>query len=579
MQVLACICMHAWKTRLLKTCHTFFSVFNIYAGKSVVPGTFIAIWINGIRTDLVMTINSFGIAEFEGGILRPSVQQLRALHLQEGRNLMEIRAICPRTLTVVENDQMSTTADLWLWDREDEVAVVDIDGTITKSDVRGFVATGIQGAVSDTAAFLFSALSMSDRDIDRTRQSILPTALSKDYVHEGVSEAISFLAQIGCRIFYLTARPITWVGMTRSFLLSVGRGSGARIPEGAVVTIEHSTARAFISVSHEEFKTRVLNQISALFAPVRLEEGAVVARRVPFVAGFGNHMSDVNAYASAGIPQDRIFLIDRTSKITSWGTKCEYQSYRGLLPALQDIFAAKAFGSARPVEREVAGEVRGASHQHEAAPSASPPFHHGSYSPREGRRSPAVAPGGLYPNGIARPADGGRASGWLGNVISSCGAPRREGLSAQGGYGPPGGEPPARPAGYDDNLTHSAAARSGGNAAWKRATAPGHERSGAVTQWRSGAAAEPGRLCSEWGGPAAAEATGRDADYGGGGVGDRGLERGGAVPQRRTRGEGDGLAPWGDQGRGGRGAAGSGAQRGRADRSPESDDGGRLFML
>jgi hypothetical protein len=442
-----------------------YSALNIYGGKNIAAGTLVAIWINGIRTDLNMTINTAGTAEFEGGILRPSIQKLKALQLQKGRNLMEVRLICPRTLMVLDGDLMSTCADLWLWDSEEDVVVVDIDGTITKSDVRGFVATNLQGAVSDTAAFLCSALSMSNRDV---RQSIMPTALSKDYVHDGVSEAISFLSQIGCRIFYLTARPITWVGMTRSFLTSVGRGSGATMPDGAVVTIEHPTARA-LTVSHEEFKTRVLHQVGALFAPLHLDDAAAPPRRVPFAAGFGNHMTDVGAYAACGVPPDRIFLLDRTSKLVCWGTRAEYQSYRGLLPALRDMFADRSLAAAQTVQRDARTDPAAPRSDEECSPPAPTLFlfpSDGGYSPRRGSQSPLMSASGPSINGRARPAAppaaaDGRGRGWgttlLGNVISSCTVPRRDfaGSAPPAAAGRPaaGGPGPQRP-GYDDRPRH-----------------------------------------------------------------------------------------------------------------------------
>jgi hypothetical protein len=61
-----------------------------------------------------------------------------------------------------------------------QVVVVDIDGTITKSDVRGLMATQIK----DTAAFLGNALSGAN---SRASELILSTAQAADYTHEGVA--------------------------------------------------------------------------------------------------------------------------------------------------------------------------------------------------------------------------------------------------------------------------------------------------------------------------------------------------------------------------------------------------------
>jgi len=64
---------------------------------------------------------------------------------------------------------------------------VDIDGTITKSDVRGLMATQIK----DTAAFLGNALSGAN---SRASELILSTAQAADYTHEGVANVRRCLA-------------------------------------------------------------------------------------------------------------------------------------------------------------------------------------------------------------------------------------------------------------------------------------------------------------------------------------------------------------------------------------------------
>ena len=205
------------------------SVFNVYVARNISPGRFLVCWINGYETDMVMEINASGQAEFLGGVLRPSVAQLRRLQLHLGRNHLELKL---RASPDAE-DLCSVYSDLWLWDCEDRVAVVDIDGTVTRSDVRGFVASGIHGAVKGTAEFLCNALSLSSTadDAETTRTSIvhtsiMNTAVTAEYIHDGVAEALQHLSSAGLRIFYLTARPITWIDTTRAFLLSVGQVVG-----------------------------------------------------------------------------------------------------------------------------------------------------------------------------------------------------------------------------------------------------------------------------------------------------------------------------------------------------------------
>jgi hypothetical protein len=548
-----------------------FSVFNIYAGRSVGSGSSVSVRINTYETDWILTINASGIAEFEGGNLRPSVQQLKALNLREGQNAMEIRVQGAQTSA---ESELCTTADLWLWNSDDNICVVDIDGTITKSDVRGFVATGLQGAVSDTAALICSALSMSDsRTIDRTRQSIMPTALSKDYVHDGVAEAISYIAHTGCRIFYLTARPITWVATTRAFLLSVGRGSGARMPEGALVTMEHPTAR-FLTVSHEEYKTRVLRQVAALFQPLRLSDAPAPPRRVPFVAGFGNHLSDVNAYAAAGIPPDRIFLIDRTSKLTVYGTHEEFQSYSGLLPALPLILPTAAAAAAHAPTRLRDDTEPPPRRTREPEP---PPAARADPPCWPGRREMPPAPAEGLASGPGGGAQRGGRGGWgaslLGAAIATCAAPRNDpvpppqsaSLIAPGRFGGGGGGGGGDGGGgFDDSAQARAArhAQGGGPSAWHA----GGASTFAAPPRRSATVVAGGPRC----GPPHGSALGPDSSAA-------------AAPGRW--GPGPAQGQWGARGpppvdlaRGGRPAGGAQIA---ADGSAEREDGGggRLFVL
>jgi hypothetical protein len=69
----------------------------------------------------------------------PSHFTLRDMNLQkEVPNLVEI---------VVLNTDISASCMVWLWNMYDNVCVVDIDGTVTVEDVRGYVETVYLGAV------------------------------------------------------------------------------------------------------------------------------------------------------------------------------------------------------------------------------------------------------------------------------------------------------------------------------------------------------------------------------------------------------------------------------------------------
>lgn len=242
-------------------CSSFNLVGNrVFSGSSVRA----SIRINGHATDLMMLQNAQGLHfEFPGGSLIPDNGLLGALSLSFGLNTLEFR---------IGNDgspleEVIATAALWMWTTSDRIVVVDIDGTwpaeiavlqillscfdagicnhvltyisvgtagtVTKSDVRGLLANHVQG----TASFLSNALAASN---PWTSEAILNTARSADYNHEGVADAISYIASKGYRILYLTARPISMAAGSRTYLATVSQGSEkgleSKMPEGALIT-------------------------------------------------------------------------------------------------------------------------------------------------------------------------------------------------------------------------------------------------------------------------------------------------------------------------------------------------------
>jgi hypothetical protein len=115
---------------------------------------------------------------------------------------------------------------------------MDIDGTVTISDKRGLLASSFVGAATALGSALkgrvggsgsggMNASSSSPAGAGGSSQGAgigggFGEALSQGYVHAGVGEALSHMAQHGCCILYLTARPITLAHRTREFLHSLG---------------------------------------------------------------------------------------------------------------------------------------------------------------------------------------------------------------------------------------------------------------------------------------------------------------------------------------------------------------------
>lgn len=162
------------------------------------------------------------------------------------------------------------------WSSADRVSVVDIDGTITRSNLRG----------------------------------VVDTILTSEYrhCHTGVCD---FLTSLSSRIVYLTSRPIALANTTAKFLKEL-RQVNAQLPAGALLgfagTLGEVLYMELVSKSVHQFKAAALeHQVRRPFRQVGVDH--------VLQAGFGNTLMDVEAYHQAGLRGDQIYLIDKQSRI------------------------------------------------------------------------------------------------------------------------------------------------------------------------------------------------------------------------------------------------------------------------
>jgi hypothetical protein len=171
-----------------------------------------------------------------------------------------------------------TFVNVHLWNDHDRIAIVDIDGTITKSNMRG---------VFDT---------------------ILTQTFS--HCHDGVCELLSQLPP-GVRVVYLTARPMSLSDKTRNFLSSL-RQANHSLPQGALIGFTGSlTQMLFMELIHKsanEFKKEAIQR--HVVRPFQ-----TLGVTVTFSAAFGNTLMDMEAYHAAGMDLHSIYLVDKQSRI------------------------------------------------------------------------------------------------------------------------------------------------------------------------------------------------------------------------------------------------------------------------
>jgi hypothetical protein len=244
----------------------------------------------------------------------PTVGIIGQLNLQVGKNKVE----CLHRASG-ERKEFS----IWRYSYRDKLVIMDIDGTITKSDITGYIQTVYMG--------LFS------------------------YVHDGIVPFLNALAHTyGCKIVYLTARPLAHQKETKLLLQNIHDSSGHSIPDGPLCPstdkILQALYREMISKTTMQLKVDLLNGINAVFRAAGCEKIS------PFVLGVGNKEADALAYNLAGIHAEHIFLIDPQSKIEVWkymtpkkgSGKYDARSSRHSTSGVVSGFSSALFGSRGP---------------------------------------------------------------------------------------------------------------------------------------------------------------------------------------------------------------------------------------
>ncbi|SCU97009.1 LAFA_0G09274g1_1 [Lachancea sp. 'fantastica'] len=212
--------------------------------------------------------------------IRLTSEQLQCLDLKYGENDLSFS---------VDNSRAVVGAKLFLWRWDVPLVISDIDGTITKSDALGHVLTMI----------------------------------GRDWTHLGVAELFTEIKRNGYNVVYLTARSAGQADSTRSYLNSIVQ-AGFKLPRGPVILSPDRTMAALrrevILKKPEVFKIACLNDLRRLYVGecdlVKLDdEKKNDDCPTPFVAGFGNRITDALAYRTVGIPSSRIFTINPDGEV------------------------------------------------------------------------------------------------------------------------------------------------------------------------------------------------------------------------------------------------------------------------
>lgn len=173
-------------------------------------------------------------------IITPNSEQLEKLNqILQRYDYQEVNTI------EFSDGELTSEGYLFCYNFKDKIVVSDIDGTITKSDIRGH----------------------------------LYTSMDKDYTHVGTAELFKKIENNGYKFIYLSARPVTMAKKTRRYISRINQ-NGFKMPVSPVITSPNKAMDSFIrEVLIKEphiFKVSILSAISNLFPSN------------PFVGGFGN---------------------------------------------------------------------------------------------------------------------------------------------------------------------------------------------------------------------------------------------------------------------------------------------------
>ena len=217
--------------------------------------------------------------------LFPTAEQLNSLGLKPGVNTIEFIVQSAR------QGERSVSARIFLWTRHAKIVVTDIDGTITRSNLRGH---------------------------------LIPM-LGRDWSHSGVAKLFSDVVQNGYHIVYLTTRPIGQASMTKDYLESLSQ-EDATLPQGPVLlspeSLFHNTTRRE-RLSHV-FKISALRGIRLLFPD----------NQNPYHAGFGNEAGDMVAYRKVHRALAFPFVPPPSYCSTIWRTRYARFAFRQHPPLL-----------------------------------------------------------------------------------------------------------------------------------------------------------------------------------------------------------------------------------------------------
>ena len=243
-------------------------------------------------------------------------------------------------------------ASMYLWNYQDRIIVCDVDGTITKTNVRGIYDTIVTQKYAycheQVCHFMSRLIHRGMTSPANVAQEDAVSNTKNNYTPYNHPQKQKQEKNGKVHVLYLTSRPIFIASATRKFLQSLTQeqppatnnsndnilefttqllhqdGTHHRLPEGPLMgfggRFMDVMKMELVSFTVHLFKASLLmDQIVTPFCNV--SENPSDTHASLFVAGFGNTLMDVQAYHMAGMELHQIYLIDKKSTIACLDAK------------------------------------------------------------------------------------------------------------------------------------------------------------------------------------------------------------------------------------------------------------------
>jgi len=299
---------------------------------------FVTIQINGNIVTLEsmgMTLDLSGVCKFtQGNSLRPETSALKHLidnsSIIPGRNL--IRYILHQNKDGKETVIGTAEAYLFLWSVHDQCIISDIDGTVTRSDVRGV----IDSILTESYSHIHDGVCQLFHDViehgKSTHDGHSQPTTTIDHVTSMWQQSPPRKGQI--RMLYLSSRPMSLIHSTRKFLSSMTQSSlksstdlhetkgndtvsasDVKLPAGPIFL--HTGNLSKVLVTELVYKSTHEFKADTLARQVVIPFIAAGKKNRVFIAGFGNKKTDYLSYRMVGLESRDIYIINKRSILTS----------------------------------------------------------------------------------------------------------------------------------------------------------------------------------------------------------------------------------------------------------------------